>query len=120
MSQHVNSEPHSGSAETENYHQHWHRARDDGDDDALSDSSLDSDELHETRPNRWRGHPSTWKTWTESERRTWAALENERRRDLSVHLFNAFALRRGFRVGPEVELSEVRFCPPLLPGHLSD
>ncbi|KAL2155230.1 hypothetical protein VTH82DRAFT_3906, partial [Thermothelomyces myriococcoides] len=106
MSQHVNSEPHSGSAEPENHHQHWHRARDDGDDDALSDSSLDSDELHETRPNRWRGHPSTWKTWTESERRTWAALENERRRDLSVHLFNAFALRRGFRVGPEVELSE--------------
>ncbi|KAL2143844.1 hypothetical protein VTI28DRAFT_9986 [Corynascus sepedonium] len=76
------------------------------DDDAPSTSSLDSDDLHETRPNRWRGHPSTWKDWTESDRRTWAALENVRRGDLSVHLFNAFALRRGFRAGPDVDLPE--------------
>lgn len=87
------------------------------DDDAPSTSSLDSDDLHETRPNRWRGHPSTWKDWTESDRRTWAALENVRRGDLSVHLFNAFALRRGFRVGPDVDLPEVRLpCCLVDPG----
>ncbi|EAQ93719.1 hypothetical protein CHGG_01954 [Chaetomium globosum CBS 148.51] len=69
--------------------------------DSASDS--DSDRLHETRPNRWRGHPSTWKTWTERERRTWLALENARKEDLAVHLYNVFALRRGLRVGPDVE-----------------
>ncbi|KXX83168.1 hypothetical protein MMYC01_200340 [Madurella mycetomatis] len=64
--------------------------------------SLDSDELRETRPNRWRGHPSTWRTWTERERRTWSALENARRADLAVHLYNAFGLRKGLREAPEV------------------
>ncbi|KAL2157164.1 hypothetical protein VTH06DRAFT_6385 [Thermothelomyces fergusii] len=109
MSQPINSEPEHrhGSAEPEIPHRHW--SRDDnggGGDDDDDDASLDSDELHETRPNRWRGNPATWKTWTESDRRTWASLENARRADLSVHLFNAFALRRGFRIGPDVELPE--------------
>lgn len=67
-----------------------------------SDSDSDSDRLHETRPNRWRGHPSTWQTWTERDRRAWLALENARKEDLAVHLYNAFALRRGLRVGPDV------------------
>ncbi|AEO53093.1 hypothetical protein MYCTH_2293968 [Thermothelomyces thermophilus ATCC 42464] len=108
MSQPVQPKHGYGSAEPEISHQYWDRdaGPDDGDGDALSHTSLDSDELHETRPNRWRGHPSTWKTWTESDRRTWAALENARRGDLSAHLFNAFALRRGFRVGPEFEVPE--------------
>ncbi|KAK4135848.1 hypothetical protein BT67DRAFT_336312, partial [Trichocladium antarcticum] len=66
-------------------------------------ASVASDTLHETRPNRWRGHPSTWKTWTETDRRVWTALENARTEDLSAHLYNAFALGRGFRpvVGPQ-------------------
>jgi hypothetical protein len=63
-------------------------------------NETDSDELHDTRPNRWRGQPSTWRGWTEADRQTWTALENERKGDLAVHLFNAFGLRRGFRVGP--------------------
>ncbi|KAK4129753.1 hypothetical protein N657DRAFT_653048 [Parathielavia appendiculata] len=62
--------------------------------------ATDSDELHETRPNRWRGHPSTWRLWTEADRQTWTSLENVRREDLAVHLYNAFGLRQGFRVGP--------------------
>ncbi|KAH6651206.1 hypothetical protein F5144DRAFT_638898, partial [Chaetomium tenue] len=73
-----------------------------------SDSASDSDRLHETRPNRWRGHPSTWKTWTERDRRTWLALENARKEDLAVHLYNAFAVRRGLRVGPDVEDGQTR------------
>ncbi|KAH6853308.1 RNA polymerase I-specific transcription initiation factor-domain-containing protein [Chaetomium sp. MPI-CAGE-AT-0009] len=73
--------------------------------DTDSDPESDSDHLHETRPNRWRGHPSTWKTWTERDRRAWLALENARKEDLAVHLYNAFALRKGLRVGPDVEQS---------------
>jgi hypothetical protein len=65
--------------------------------------SADSDELHERRPNRWRGHPSTWRTWTERDRRTWYALESARKADLAVHLFNAFGLKKGLREGPVVE-----------------
>lgn len=66
-------------------------------------SSPDSEDLHETRPNRWRGHPSTWRTWTENDRQTWTALENVRKEALGVHLYNAYGLRRGYRRGPEVE-----------------
>ncbi|AEO69950.1 uncharacterized protein THITE_2120715 [Thermothielavioides terrestris NRRL 8126] len=62
--------------------------------------SLDSETLHETRPNRWRGHPSTWQGWTERDRETWTALENARRGDLAVHLYNACGLKRGWRAGP--------------------
>ncbi|KAK3905078.1 hypothetical protein C8A05DRAFT_13079 [Staphylotrichum tortipilum] len=51
----------------------------------------------ETRPNRWRGHPSTWLGWTERERGVCTALENVRGRELGVHLYNAVGLRRGFR-----------------------
>ncbi|KAK4038380.1 hypothetical protein C8A01DRAFT_37695 [Parachaetomium inaequale] len=68
------------------------------------DLDSDSDHLHETRPNRWRGHPSTWQSWTERDRRTWLALENVRKEDLGVHLYNAFGLRRGLRGGPDVGL----------------
>ncbi|KAL2259752.1 hypothetical protein VTK26DRAFT_6456 [Humicola hyalothermophila] len=60
-------------------------------------ASLASDDLHETRPNRWRGHPSTWLGWTERERRAWTALEHVRREDLAVHLYNAVGLRKGWR-----------------------
>jgi hypothetical protein len=70
-------------------------------------SSPDSEDLHEARPNRWRGHPSTWRTWTEKDRQTWTALENVRKEELGVHLYNAYGLREGFRRGPDV--GEVRF-----------
>ena len=64
--------------------------------------SLDSDELREVRPNRWRGPPATWRTWTERDRRAWSALDAARRQDLAVHLYNAFGLRKGLREGPVV------------------
>ncbi|KAL2015841.1 hypothetical protein VTK56DRAFT_4709 [Thermocarpiscus australiensis] len=65
-------------------------------------ASMDSDELHETRPNRWKGNPDTWRTWTEKDRRTWTALVNARCQDLAVHLYNAYALKKRFRVGPDL------------------
>ncbi|KAH7368502.1 hypothetical protein B0T11DRAFT_296152 [Plectosphaerella cucumerina] len=56
--------------------------------------SIDSDELYETRPNRWRGAPSTWRSLTEEDRQLHTALTQLRSQDLSIHLYNAAALRR--------------------------
>ncbi|TDZ27519.1 hypothetical protein C8034_v009727 [Colletotrichum sidae] len=55
--------------------------------------SIDSEELYETRPNRWKGHPSTWNAYTEEERFLHRSLETIRNRNLSVHLYNVFALK---------------------------
>ena len=55
-------------------------------------NSIASEELHETRPNRWTGPPSTWRRYTQAERHAFQALESIRNRDLSIHLYNAFAL----------------------------
>ncbi|KAK0631649.1 hypothetical protein B0T14DRAFT_418827 [Immersiella caudata] len=81
------------------------------DDDGVSDDewdentddihSLASEDLHGTRPNRWTGAASTWRGYTERERRTYAALLGERRGDLGGHLFDAWKLRG--RVGEEAE-----------------
>ena len=62
----------------------------------------DDEEEEESRPNRWPGPASTWQTHTALDRQTWRALENVRRGDLAVHLYNAFGVRRGLRRGPEV------------------
>lgn len=56
--------------------------------------SEDSEDLFDARPNRWRGAPQSWRTLTEDDRLTNTALERLRNQDLSVHLYNAFALRR--------------------------
>ncbi|KAK4166308.1 hypothetical protein QBC43DRAFT_16038 [Cladorrhinum sp. PSN259] len=63
-------------------------------------------DLHESRPNRWRGHPSTWKTWTKNERKTWYALENTRNRELAAHLYNVWGLRNGVRPLPSDDKEE--------------
>jgi hypothetical protein len=97
------------SAETHNMHHPQHHQQEAQHDDMSNEGhETDSDELHATRRNRWRGHPSTWKSWTEADRQTWTALENGRKEDLAVHLYNAFGLRRGFRVGPVPVSVEVR------------
>ncbi|KAI0144488.1 RNA polymerase I-specific transcription initiation factor-domain-containing protein [Xylariaceae sp. FL1272] len=59
--------------------------------------SSDSDEYEnadERRPNRWKGPPSTWQQLNSAEIETITALDEIRNRDLSVHLYNAFALKR--------------------------
>ncbi|KXH26711.1 RNA polymerase I specific transcription initiation factor [Colletotrichum simmondsii] len=55
--------------------------------------SVDSEELYETRPNRWKGNKATWNSYTQEERLLHRSMEQLRNRDLSVHLYNAFALR---------------------------
>ncbi|KAK0113430.1 hypothetical protein ONS95_013688 [Cadophora gregata] len=66
--------------------------------DRDSHSSSDS-ENHDanTRPNRWKGPPTSWQTLTEPERSLAASLDTIRNADLSVHLFNAHALKRRAR-----------------------
>ncbi|ROT40003.1 hypothetical protein SODALDRAFT_332155 [Sodiomyces alkalinus F11] len=69
-----------------NMHESW-----DLDTDEIRSTA--SDELHATRPNRWRGAASTWRHWTEEERLLYQSLERLRDQDLSIHLYNAFALK---------------------------
>lgn len=47
-----------------------------------------------TRPNRYFGPASTWKSWTEKDRTVALSLDRVRSQDLSIHLFNAFYLKR--------------------------
>ncbi|KAG8159764.1 hypothetical protein KVR01_010401 [Diaporthe batatas] len=55
--------------------------------------SEDSDDLHESRPNRWKGPPQSWRSITEEDRLTYNALGKVRNQDLSLHLYNAYKLR---------------------------
>ncbi|KAK3355652.1 RNA polymerase I-specific transcription initiation factor-domain-containing protein [Neurospora tetraspora] len=74
-------------------HMNQEESEEDWDKDTEDINSIASDELHETRPNRWKGPPSTWLTFTAQERKAYQALEGLRRRDLSAHLYNAHALK---------------------------
>jgi len=47
-----------------------------------------------TRPNRYKGPASTWRSWTAEDRAAADLVDQGRATDLSVHLFNAFALKR--------------------------
>lgn len=47
-----------------------------------------------TRPNRFYGPASTWRSWTANDRAVVDALDDARAADLGVHLYNAFALKR--------------------------
>lgn len=47
-----------------------------------------------TRPNRFFGAPTTWKSWTQTERDLAKAIDRARATDLSLHLCGAFVLRR--------------------------
>lgn len=57
-------------------------------------ASIASDELHQNRPNRWRGPKSTWRTLTEEERLLWQSIKRIEDQDLAIHLYNTFALKR--------------------------
>lgn len=56
--------------------------------------SEDSEELFESRPNRWRGPPQSWRTLNEEDRLAFSALERLRNQDLAVHLYSTFALKQ--------------------------
>ncbi|EGX95399.1 RNA polymerase I specific transcription initiation factor [Cordyceps militaris CM01] len=57
-------------------------------------ASIASEELHENRPNRWKGSKSTWRDITEEERLLWRFMKQLQDEDLGVHLYNAFALKK--------------------------
>lgn len=57
-------------------------------------ASITSEELHENRPNRWKGSKSTWRHFTEEERMLWRSMKQLQDEDLGVHLYNVFALKQ--------------------------
>lgn len=63
----------------------------DGSDEYLPDS--DDSRSEDERPNRWTGPPSTWQQLNSAEINTLTALNEIRSQDLSIHLYNAFALK---------------------------
>jgi hypothetical protein len=60
---------------------------------STSDEEVNGDYRQE-RPNKFHGSSSTWGKWTRRERQEWQGIEKLRARDLSAHLFNAFALKK--------------------------
>ena len=47
-----------------------------------------------SRPNKHRGPASTWRNWTAPERELIASLDQLTAKDLSVHLYNIFKLKK--------------------------
>ncbi|KAI5304896.1 hypothetical protein KEM56_005741 [Ascosphaera pollenicola] len=86
--------PESSFVHTTPFSQHSQALEEDADDDASLPSVTD------LRENRFLGPVKNWRAFTRQERNIWKAFEIERSRDLSAHLFNAFALdRRAVRIG---------------------
>ena len=52
----------------------------------------------QTRPNRFHGSASTWRSWTAPERDLAASIDQLTAKDLSIHLYNAFKLKKRARV----------------------
>lgn len=57
------------------------------------DSAEYSEDSETARPNRYNGPASTWQSLTEQERGLAASLTQLRDQDLSIHLYNAHALK---------------------------
>lgn len=71
-----------------------------------------------TRPNRYHGPPSTWRSWTADDRAVAESLDAIRASDLSVHLYNAFDLKRRSRSVPHSRHFETKIH--VRPGSNSD
>ncbi len=71
----------------------------DNDDPTIPDTnaSESTDDLESPRPNRWKGASSTWAWLTAHERGLATSLEQIRNADLSIHLYNVYALKRRAR-----------------------
>lgn len=65
-------------------------------DSYYSAGSADDSQV-QTRPNRFHGYVSTWRRHTENDRAIKTSLDRERNEDLSIHLYNAHALKRRVR-----------------------
>jgi hypothetical protein len=65
----------------------------------------DSEASEPERPNRWKGPPATWQNLTAEDRGVATSLDQERDANLSIHLYNAHALRQRAKIlteNPEV------------------
>lgn len=74
--------------------------------DEASNSPIDSEDVGASdedspqvatppsRPNEYRGPPSTWRNWTAPERELATSLDQLGAKDLAVHLFNAVRLKQ--------------------------
>jgi len=70
----------------------------DSDDEDESEHELEMEEEQtRDRPNKYHGPASTWRSWTEQERMLAASLDQIRAADLSIHLYNAHAMKRRLR-----------------------
>ncbi|KAI0099254.1 RNA polymerase I-specific transcription initiation factor-domain-containing protein [Nemania sp. FL0031] len=78
-----------------------------------SDDSHDEDE----RLNRWTGPPSTWQQLNGAEIDTLTALNQIRNQDLSVHLYNAFALKHRHQKNKNNGDGKARDATKLVPSH---
>lgn len=63
------------------------------DESAVKKFQSDSEDSEDERENRFSGPANTWRKYTADERGLVASLDQERANDLSVHLYNAHALK---------------------------
>ncbi|MCJ1233428.1 hypothetical protein MMC14_001384 [Varicellaria rhodocarpa] len=49
-------------------------------------------------PSKFHGHYATWQTWTAGDRAIATSLDQLRATDLSVHLYNAYSLKRSAKI----------------------
>jgi hypothetical protein len=79
----------------------------------INDSGENSEESSDSdikRPNRWKRAPSTWQSLTAQERGLAASLDQIRDGDLSVHLYNAHALKhRGRELAQDPKVKSYAF-----------
>ena len=68
---------------------------------ARDESEEDDDDEVPARPNRFDGPPQTWQSYTEADRQIADSLDQLQETDLTVHLYNAHALKRRLRRPPE-------------------
>lgn len=66
-----------------------------------TEDEFDFEDEEDERPNRWRGAASTWRSYNGEEIDTMTTLKEILDRDLSVHLYNAFALKQRHRKAQE-------------------
>lgn len=69
-----------------------------------------------TRPNRYLGPASTWRSWTESERNVVSALDLRESEDLSVHSYNAFV----YKQLASQKNGAIQKHPGFIPGNIDD
>jgi hypothetical protein len=69
-------------------------------------SSVESPSTSTSRPNTFRGNKKSWLRYTAAERGLAASLDQIRAGDLSIHLYNAHALKRRLRSQQNIDESE--------------